>query len=293
MPMNHKRILINSIPKSGTYLLTQLITTLGVYPRAGKLHFNDQHYKIGADASGAGIVMDTPSPEHLSVIPEGHSAPAHITWSQGVEDMLHKQDIGMLFMYRDPRDVAISYIKFAMYSDVYRYENAGHAGYYDFICTLADDQRRVEHILRYRLFLFQFYENAPWLFSKSCLPIAFEKLYGDVLLLAEGTVGKTIQGILNYIGLDTLPMTPQELFEKVHGKSKTAMPGNNKIAVYKSFYDDALYDAADNAFFRSVLHMYGYSDDALINNSSHLRHRQSSIINQILRRLHLVRRDFV
>ena len=250
-------IIVNSIPKSGTYLLAQLVNMLGAYPQAGHLHFNDQHYTTGTDENGALQIIKMPAPGHLSALPPHHSAAAHLTWSQALDDALLEQNIGMFFMYRDPRDLVISYVKFAMYSEVYRYETEGHKQYYEFLCTLENDQRRAEHLLRHRLFLFQFYENAPWLFSDACLPVSFEALYKDTMMLREGTVGKTIEKIMRRMGIDSLSCSPQMLFEQVFAKSKTAMgkqPNN-----HQGFFDDGLWQATDNPFFRSVMHMYGYA----------------------------------
>jgi len=254
--MQSASIIINSIPKSGTYLLTQLVSILGTYPKSDDLHFNDQHYTTGTDEAGALRVVQMPAPDHLSALPFGHSAPAHLTWSQSLEDALKEKNIGMFFMYRDPRDIVISYAKFAMYSEVYRNETEGHRQYYEFLSTLPSDQRRAEHVLRHRLFLFQFYENAPWLFSNTCMAVSFEALYSDIVGLSQGMIGETISKIMDYMGMRFLPCPPQQLFEQVHGKSKTAMgktPSN-----YQNFFDDGLRAAAQSSFFRAVMHMYGY-----------------------------------
>lgn len=256
--MKYGRVIINSIPKSGTYLLTQLISALGAYPKAGDLHFNDQHYTMGTDAHGALHTVQIPSPNHLSAIPYAHSAPAHLTWSAALDETLKKQHIGMFFMYRDPRDIVISYMKYAMYSDIYRFETEGHRQYYEFLLTLENDQRRVEHILMHRLFLFQFYENAPWLFSSSCMPVSFESLYKDVVSLQDGVIGPTITRIMTYLQLTALPCAPQQLFEQVYGKGKTSMLDKKSTSSHVDFYDEALWKATESPYFRTVMHLYGY-----------------------------------
>jgi hypothetical protein len=256
--MSYKSVIINSIPKSGTYLLNQLVSALGSHPKAADLHFNDQHYTTGADAKGALTVVKIPAPDSFTAIPEGTSVPAHLTWSREVEGALENQNIGMFFMYRDPRDIVISYIKYAMYSEIYRYETEGHKQYYDFLCTLENDQRRTEHVLSHRLFLFQFYENAPWLFSKACMPIAFEKLLTDVTALREGKVGTTISNIMRYLNIDALPVAPEILFEQVYGKGKTSMLDKKSTSSHAEFYDDGLRKAAEDSYFKSVLYLYGY-----------------------------------
>lgn len=255
--MRYQGILINSIPKSGTYLLTQLVAALKAYPKAGELHFNDQHYTIGTDEKGALKAVPTTSPNHLDALPPGACAPAHLTWSAALEDAMARKNIGMFFMYRDPRDVVIAYAKYAMYSEIYRKATLAHREYYDFLCSLESDQRRTEHVLRHKLFLFQFFENAPWLFSKACLPVAFEALYADVLQLAEGKIGDTVKGVMAYMGLRDLPCPPQQIFEQVFGKSKTAMgktPSN-----HREFFDAGLWEAAALANFRAVMRLYGYA----------------------------------
>lgn len=249
-------VLINSIPKSGTYLLTQLVSALGAYPKAGDLHFNDQHYTTGTDANGALQVIKTPSPKHLQVLPAGHCAPAHLTWSLALEEALREQNIAMFFMYRDPRDVVIAYTKYAMYSDIYKKATEAHRQYYEFLCSLPSDQRRTEHVLTHRLFLFQFMENAPWLLSKACLPISFEALYRDIMGLAEGKTGDVISQVMRLMNISALPCPPEALFEQVHGKSKTAM--GKRPSNHEEFFDEGLRQAAQGADFRAAMHMYGY-----------------------------------
>jgi hypothetical protein len=255
---DHSRIIINAVPKSGTYLLTKLIGALGHFKNQEGLHLNDQHYSSGSDTGGRLCVLDIPAPNNFAALRPGHSCASHLTWSKAAEVRLRQDMTGMLFMYRDPRDIVISYMKFAMYSDVYRFQTPGHAQYYDFLCTLENDQRRVEHILRERLFLFQFYEMASWLFSDACLAVSFETLYADVLGLEQGFIGDTLARVMAYQGIFSLPYPPQHLFEAVHGNSTTAMPGRDKLAVYKSFFDDDLRNAANDAYFKSILHLYGY-----------------------------------
>lgn len=257
--MKYSRIIINSIPKSGTYLLSQLINVLGIYPKAGELHFNDQHYTTGTDAKGALCVVNIPSPDHLSALPYGRSAPAHLTWSAALEQALKRNDSGMFFMYRDPRDIVISYMKYAMYSDIYRFETEGHRQYYELLSALENDRRRVEHIMRHKLFLFQFDENAPWLGSEACLPISFESLLGDIKSLQDGITGPVLQHIMRYVGMDSLPCTPQQLFLHVYGKGKTSMLASQSTSNHKDFYDDALRDAANSDSFQRILRLYGYA----------------------------------
>lgn len=254
--MAYRNIIINSVPKSGTYLLTQLIRALGAYSLPGELHFNDQHYSTGNDRKGALKVIKRHAPESLSALQANQAAPAHLTWSHALENALLNQNTGMFFMYRDPRDIMISYAKFATYSEIYRRQTKGHKQYYEFLMTLPNDQRRTEHVLRHRLFLFQFFENAPWLLSPAAIPISFETLYSDIAALREGKVGTTIQMILTKLGMAQLSCKPVDLFSQVFNKGKTAM--GEKASNHHDFFDEGLRYAAENSQFRTIMRLYGY-----------------------------------
>jgi Sulfotransferase domain len=254
------KVIINSVPKSGTYMLTKLIGALGCFPTQKELHLNDPHCSVGTRANGRLRVHRIPSPRNMDMLKSGHSCPAHLTWSSAAEQKLTSENIRMLFIYRDPRDIVISYAKFAMYSEIYRHETPGHNAYYNVLKALENDQRRTEDVIINKLPIFQFFENAPWLYSTACLPVQFEAIYSDIMLLERGEIGHTLRRILVYLGMVTLPCTPEEFFAAVHNKSKTAMGGRGKVGVWRSFYDERLHKVAKNPLLRAVATLYGYPE---------------------------------
>jgi len=101
-------ILVNSLPKSGTHLLTQIVEVL---PRT---------------KSYGTFITSTPSLPHklqddnkiakkLKKLIPTELARAHIYYKKEYETVIQQQNIAMYFIYRDPRDVLVSEMNFLTY----------------------------------------------------------------------------------------------------------------------------------------------------------------------------------
>ncbi|WP_394172686.1 sulfotransferase domain-containing protein [Guptibacillus hwajinpoensis] len=96
-----KPFFVNSIAKSGTHLLRPLLEGVPnlkhdafIYP--GHLHQLDEHRKI------------------LSKLKPNHFANGHLFHSQEYVQMIKQLHLKQLFLYRDPRDIVVSYAYFFM-----------------------------------------------------------------------------------------------------------------------------------------------------------------------------------
>lgn len=95
------RILVASVPKAGTHLLTR---TLSLFPQLR-----------------LGTILVGHSPEEqvsrLSSIRRGQVAVTHSGPSSALDELLDQRDIRVLFILRDPRDVCVSFMHWVTYKD--------------------------------------------------------------------------------------------------------------------------------------------------------------------------------
>lgn len=257
--MQPDRLIVNTIPKSGTYLLVGLLEALGLVRQ--DLHLLDGHYAAGRQDDGSVLTVAVGVPDSIEALRAGRFCPAHLAWTPAVESRLRDEGIRMLFLHRDPRDLPISYERFVMSAD-YRRQSPQNADYQDLLAAIGGPRRRVEHLIRTNMALFPLIEYAPWLHSDAALTVRFEDLYPEVRALQSGLVGPTLKRILGYVGLRELPCQAPELFARAHGTGPTFIPGAGKVGRFRSLYDEALWELTDSAFYRMLLALYGYPANA-------------------------------
>ncbi|MDA7026710.1 glycosyltransferase [Bacillus sp. CLL-7-23] len=91
--MKLPKILVNSVPKSGTHLLLQIILGIPGMRRTNFWVFEEKHLKN---------------------LKTGYVATGHFAYSQNREKILSDSDIKTIFIYRDLRDIAVSLVHFVM-----------------------------------------------------------------------------------------------------------------------------------------------------------------------------------
>ncbi|MGD6967692.1 sulfotransferase domain-containing protein [Rossellomorea vietnamensis] len=196
---NPCRILVNSIPKSGTHLMLQLVEGI---PKM----------KI------AGSWIDPE--EKLSLIKEGIFAPAHLPYSSSAEEYIRKNNIKMILITRDLRDNVISLVHFILrnqYNHPYNpYLGMGLHSYEDQIMTMIKGAKVedplyggpliIQNIRGYSIDIMKWldYEHVCW--------VKFEDLAGDT-----ETKHNTLQRITDHLwdGLHVFNLTKEEIVEKM------------------------------------------------------------------------------
>jgi hypothetical protein len=115
--------LLNSLPKSGTHLLEKVLT---LFPgiRSANVHFDvttAAQFQEPVGFQGVTVPIGVGSPQHVSLqsirlslqlVKRGQFASGHISFSQGLADLLTELKMKSLLILRDPRDVVVSH---AMY----------------------------------------------------------------------------------------------------------------------------------------------------------------------------------
>lgn len=128
------KILVNSLPKSGTHLLGKLLICLGfsewepgltgdllrethrnpyrnLKKRARRPRAGEQSYAIDLDIENNRASKRWLS-RYLNRIPEGHFLTGHLPYSYDLSAFLQIHGYRVIQIMRDPRDVLISYINF-------------------------------------------------------------------------------------------------------------------------------------------------------------------------------------
>ncbi len=124
---NHIRpIVVNSIPKSGTNLLLNILLSIpktyrsSDYSLAGSYKEKDRmQYILG----------------QISDLENGAVISGHVPFFNEYADWLENKNLKQIFIYRDPRDVSVSLYHYIM-------EKTPKHDYYDMMATLESDENR-------------------------------------------------------------------------------------------------------------------------------------------------------
>lgn len=95
--MNLPKIFVNSVPKSGTHLLLQIM--LG----------------IPGTKEGTGILMH--NHQDITKMQPGEVSKGHLHYTKEMAELLNRENIRRFFIYRDPRDVVISMVYYTSNMD--------------------------------------------------------------------------------------------------------------------------------------------------------------------------------
>jgi sulfotransferase family protein len=109
--------IVNSIPKSGTYLVEKFLTEMGI-PSSG-LHFRNDRVWLFKNAPMQDIVSDPskflvwePLARSLQRLRSGECAVAHLHDPKDCLALFERHDIRSVFLIRDLRDCLISHMRF-------------------------------------------------------------------------------------------------------------------------------------------------------------------------------------
>lgn len=239
------KILANSIPKSGTHLLERLLYLLP-----------------GVSRHLSGTLWQQYDPSRLrrrcAGLKRGQFFVAHLYYHDDFPEILDEFGIKTILQIRDPRDIVISNAR-------YMTVNRKHRLHDYFANHLKNDKERLHCCIRgsekpeeYSIasLMERFY---PWMQCPNVLTVRFKDLIGEQ---GGGTAEKqkeTVDGILDFIGVDLSEEKRRNLMKKVfYTRSKTFNKG--KINQWETRFDDE-----DKKLFKEVagdwLIKYGYETD--------------------------------
>ncbi|SDI13056.1 sulfotransferase domain-containing protein [Alteribacillus bidgolensis] len=185
---NIQPFFVNSIAKSGTHLVRPLLEGIPslkhfafIYP--GKLQQLSEHKLI------------------LSKMPSNHFANGHIFYSKEYENMLHTLNLKQIFLYRDPRDIVVSYAYFYM-----KLKNTPPHRF--FIENNMNVKQRLLAFINgfktdyvYRGDINSWYRNfIEWKYADHVLPITYESL-----VKSKQSQRKVLAEIIRYLEIENNP----------------------------------------------------------------------------------------
>jgi len=230
------KVLVNSLPKSGTHLLGTFLERLGFVEskpgltgaqvretnrnpfrnwqkRQRRPKPNEIGFWIDLDIKGNSVSKEWLH-SRLSSIPHGCFISSHLPYSTDLADFLHLHDFRILNIHRDPRDVIISYINYVKgkkrlpFHEAYKRMNLDEA--LDQVLAGANRGNIVTAPLRDRV-----ERMMGWLGDQRVYSTTFESLVGP-----KGGGGKSHQhdaamGICRHIGFSVIHSRLDEVVETI------------------------------------------------------------------------------
>jgi len=241
-----EKVVLTSIPKSGTNLIYQLL-------------FQLPHYRL---YTGRGLrpwmfSSDSALAQKISKVRKGQILPGHIPALADVLNTVESGNIKVLFMIRDPRDVLLSHLKYVTHID------KTHPTHH-FFKELENDEARMKALL---FGVDGVVESIPavyskyksWTTCKNAITIRFERLVGKqgggdkVAQLAE------IHRIVNQLNMDVTDNKIDELSDQIF-KTDSETFRSGKINQWKEIYSPSQIDLIKQQL-GTVLIDYGYEED--------------------------------
>lgn len=258
--MTTGRVIANSVPKAGTHLLTRTLELLGLelFPifLNGGLQDRSMTVEETPDAVRVGsewpcLIENERFFALMSQVPESGFIKGHLPYSPRVAEMLDRLHYRMVLMVRDPRDLVVSHVNWAMSRDylphqkLYQGLNAEdrlNAAIVGFRCEpkgpiLAGLRERLGHML-------------PWMEDSMCCLVRFEALVG-----AQGGGSREAQiaelrRITDHLELDVADERLEEAADSAFGGTLTFKAGqigrwretftDRNRALAKQFAGDAI-----------------------------------------------------
>jgi hypothetical protein len=194
---------VNSIPKAGTHLLTSELERFKEMKNS-RCHLDIS--KVGnaerLNSNGFPLIDLRKVASEISGVRKGQFFSAHLYWTKPLEDLLGASDVATIFMMRDPRDIVLSRMHYAL--GLRRHK------LHDFLNRLSDNAAD-----RLRVFV-EGHENPfvrplrctlegylPWARESGVLTVRFEDLVGE---RGGGSTARklaALQAISEHCGIDS------------------------------------------------------------------------------------------
>jgi Sulfotransferase domain len=252
------RVVANSIPKSGTNLLARLLTLLG-FEQTSEMGIREHLVagpfstarKLLRARSAEKVTIGVVSPQRidrrwlgrrLSRVPDRCFVTAHCVYSPELASLFAGEQMRVVCILRDPRDVAVSQMHYIKQ----RQDHFAHEAF----LKLPSDHERLLHSIqggelggrrlqsldeRYRQFL-------GWQDDENAIVVKFEDLVGPRGGGSAEAQRRTVERVARHVSLEPDKRMMRTVEENIFGVSKTFRKG--KIGGWRSEFSEEHVQAA-------------------------------------------------
>ncbi|MEM1099452.1 MAG: hypothetical protein AAGH92_11775 [Planctomycetota bacterium] len=251
-------VLGNSLPKSGTHMLNMTLEHLGVWANS-RLHVNINGYRIN-DPDSQGL-HQCPAAGVVPRLRAGYAYTAHLAYDPDVDAFMQSeagQHVRHIFMVRDPRDLIVSWMRYATYSKTF----ASHGPFLPIHEHLRDnfdnDGDRLVYAIEERS-KFPYRNYTGWMDSPVTRVVQFEALHDGLEGAGQGEVRPGLGGLLEFLRIDPETVDLKALHGNVYGQSITSMRDKFKPSSFRDSFEDRHYALIDNDHWRHAVTSFGYA----------------------------------
>lgn len=266
-----EKVLINSVPKAGTHMVTSVFQGLpNLMPAYRHVRMPDL-VSPEVDAKDGGFAVDLSLVnKEFSPVRRGQFCSGHMFYNADLDNYLGDNGFKTLFIIRDPRDVVISRYNYILglkrhpLHDFFKHELKDKSRILDVCISGFDDVSKFRKPGRKKFtdsrligVAEQYKKYAGWISSKNCLVLKFEELRGANGGGTEELRFKKFKEAIDFIGVD---IDDQSLEDKLSSK------GSHKSATFHkgdiggwSKYLSAENVNLFNDLWTSDLNCFGYS----------------------------------
>ena len=207
------KVFLNSIPKSGTYLLASLAKKSGrLSPAQGSINRKTAlRFPASPGSEGAAVGIGDPGlasldtlADMLRAMPDKSYLTGHVPFSVTFADLLDRHNCRHILIVRDPRDVVLSLLRYVLA----RPENFLHASIGRMqpetrVLDVASGLTDAEHGVRLLSIDDQYRSIDGWIGRSDCCVVTFEELIGERGGGSREAQLAATRRILHHIGIDS------------------------------------------------------------------------------------------
>ena len=265
------KIFVNSLPKSGTHLLTSILDNIsGLKYQKPALNRNLRWRPIDYvrlwDQRTCLVGIGRPRKVKLATLYHilnglhpGRYLIGHVPYQECVHDSLNSFGIRTLFVTRDPRDVVVSQVHYVL-------KRKFHHLHKDFKRLRTDKERIITAILgirksnsvKSRGIAEKLTSTLKWADQESVMVLHFEELIGERGGGSLESQEKAIMNIGKHIGIEIGVEEAHSIGESAFGKGHTYRKG--KIGGWQDVFDKDVKDIFKRAAGEHLVNM-GYEGD--------------------------------
>lgn len=238
------RVLMNSIPKAGTNMLERTLDRFRLLRNTGMRTLRGWSK------------VDRSTLSLLRGIKKGQFRSAHLPAHEVVLSIVNQEDLKVLFMVRDPRDIAVSYIRYVTSIDL---THKAHA----YFNSLPDDDARlmaailgIDGIVSPLAEVLARFEG--WLDDRNTLVIRFEDLVGERGGGSREAQRSCVKKIAGHLDIGLKEKELEHICNNIYSSKTLTFRKGEKGGWKKAFKQDHITMLKENA--GNLLARYGYGD---------------------------------